>query len=125
MSGLTRIAKADAIAGAAIDLKAQDIVVLDVRNVLSFADTLILATGTSDRHTRAIADAIEARMLSLGERPLGSEGYDEGRWVLIDLTDVIVHVFLREVREFYDLERLWSEAPVLILAGVDAQTATR
>ena len=125
MSGLTRIAKAEAIAGAAIDLKAQDIVVLDVRNVLSFADTLILATGTSDRHTRAIADAIEARMLSLGERPLGSEGYDEGRWVLIDLTDVIVHVFLREVREFYDLERLWSEAPVLILAGVDAQTATR
>jgi ribosome-associated protein len=125
VSGLTRIAKAEAIAGAAIDLKAQDIVVLDVRNVLSFADTLILATGTSDRHTRAIADAIEARMLSLGERPLGSEGYDEGRWVLIDLTDVIVHVFLREVREFYDLERLWSEAPVLILAGVDAQTATR
>jgi ribosome-associated protein len=125
VSGLTRIAKAEAIAGAAIDLKAQDIVVLDVRNVLSFADTLILATGTSDRHTRAIADAIEARMLSLGERPLGSEGYDEGRWVLIDLTDVIVHVFLREVREFYDLERLWSEAPVLTLAGVDAQTATR
>ncbi len=123
MSGLTRIAKAEAIAGAAIDLKAQDIVVLDVRNVLSFADTLILATGTSDRHTRAIADAIEARMLSLGERPLGSEGYDEGRWVLIDLVDVIVHVFLPEIRKYYDLERLWSDAPTIDLGDEAARSA--
>ncbi len=125
MSGLTRIGKAEAIAGAAIDLKARDIVALDVRDVVSFADTLVLATGTSDRHTRAIADAIEARMVSLGERPLGTEGYDEGRWVLIDLTDVIVHVFLPEVRKYYDLERLWSEAPVLALAGGEARAATR
>ena len=125
MSGLTRIGKAEAIAGAAIDLKARDIVALDVRDVVSFADTLVLATGTSDRHTRAIADAIDARMASLGERPLGTEGYAEGRWVLIDLVDVIVHVFLPEIRKYYDLERLWSAAPVLTLSGAEARAATR
>ena len=98
---------------------------LDVRDVVSFADTLVLATGTSDRHTRAIADAIDARMASLDERSLGTEGYAEGRWVLIDLVDVIVHVFLPEIRKYYDLERLWSDAPVLTLSGAETRAATR
>ena len=123
MSDPTRLAKAVQIAEAALDRKARDIVVLDTRAVSSFTDTFILMTGTSDRHTRAIADSIREAMRAQGEKPLGVEGYDEGRWVLIDLGDAIVHIFLREVREYYDLERLWSDAPTIDLGGELARSA--
>jgi ribosome-associated protein len=96
-----------------------------VREVTSFTDVFILATGGSDRHVRAIADAVEEAVEELGERPLGIEGYDEGRWLLLDLGDVIVHVFQRDVREHYDLERLWSEAPRLDLLDAEALSVTR
>ena len=109
--------KVAAIAEAALDRKAEDIVALDVRELTSFADTFIIATGTSDRHTRSIADSITEAMARRGEEPLGTEGLEEGRWVLIDLDDVIVHVFQEEVRRKYDLERLWSDAPALDVAG--------
>ncbi len=110
-----RVARANAIAEAALDKKGQQLVALDVREVTSVADTFVLVTGTSDRHTRAISDGILEAMREGGEKPLGVEGYDEGRWVLIDLGDVIVHVFQTDVREAYDLERLWSDAPALEL----------
>ena len=103
--------KTAVIAAAALGLKAQNLVGLDTREVSSFADTFIIATGTSDRHVRAIADAILEATRAVGEAPLGKEGYDEGRWVLLDYGDVIVHLFQEEVRAHYDLERLWSEAP--------------
>ena len=109
--------KVAAIAEAALDRKAEDIVALDVRELTSFADTFVIATGTSDRHTRSIADSITEAMARRGEEPLGTEGLEEGRWVLIDLDDVIVHVFQEEVRRKYDLERLWSDAPALDVAG--------
>ncbi len=117
MSELDRIAKAVLIAEAAHERKADDVVGLDVRNLSSFADTFIIATGTSDRHVRSVADAIEAALKAHGDVPLGIEGYDEGRWVLIDCTDTIVHIFQREVRDHYDLERLWSDAPALELVN--------
>ncbi len=122
MTDAERLAKAEAVVDAALDRKAQDVVALDVRGQSSFADTFVLATGTSDRHTRSIADAILDAMAARGETRLGVEGHDEGRWVLIDFGDVIVHVFQEEVRKHYDLERLWSDAPVLPFARGDAAT---
>jgi len=107
--------KALRVVEAARDRKARDVVALDVRELASFADLFVLATGTSDRHVRAIAESIEAALLGRGERPLGIEGAEEGRWILMDLGDVIVHVFQAEVRAHYDLERLWSDAPLLEL----------
>ena len=125
MTGPEPLAKAVRIAKAAVDLKAENVVELDVRDVTSFADVFILATGGSDRHVRAIADAVKVVVEELGEPPLGIEGYDEGRWLLLDLGDVIVHVFQSEVRAHYDLERLWSEAPRLELLDAEALSLTR
>ncbi len=125
MSDLGRLEKARAIAEAALDRGAEDVVALDVRGVASFADTFIVATGRSDRQVRAIADSIREALSAHGERPIGVEGYDEGRWVLIDFGDVIVHVFQAEVRAYYDLERLWSDADELQLKPGTPQRASR
>jgi len=118
MTQAERVRRATPIALAALEKKAQDLVALDVHDVCSIADTFILVTGTSDRHAKSIADAIVDAVRASGEKPLGVEGYDEGRWVLIDLGDVIVHVFQQDVRKAYDLERLWSDAePMEIVAA--------
>jgi ribosome-associated protein len=108
------------IAEAALEKKAQRLIALDVRNVTSYADTLILVTGSSDRHARSIADSVREVVAARGEKPLGVEGYADGRWVLIDLGDVIVHVFQSDVREEYDLERLWCDAPPIPIGGAAA-----
>jgi ribosome-associated protein len=108
--------KARLIAEAAREKLAEEIVALDVRKAVSFADTFIVATGRSDRHVRSIGDAIAEALAREGEKPLGVEGYEEGRWLLMDLGDVIVHVFQPEVRRHYDLERLWSDATPLDVA---------
>jgi ribosome-associated protein len=98
------------VVDAAQDVKAEDIAALDVRALSSFSDVFVVATGRSDRQVRAIADSIEAAAKKAGAAPLGIEGYAEGRWVLIDLDDVIVHIFVPEARSHYDIERLWSDA---------------
>lgn len=121
---MDRIEKAALIVAAAEDRKAEKVLALDVREVSSFAETFVLATGSSDRQVRAVTDAISSALKEHGEKPLGVEGYDEARWVLIDCGDAIVHVFQPEVREHYDLERLWSDAPILELDGA-AQQVTR
>ena len=115
MNALGRVEKAQLIVDAALERKAERPVALDMREVSSIADTFVLVTGRSNRQVRAVADGILERLRALGEKPLGVEGMDEGRWVLLDLGDVIVHVFEPEVREHYDLERLWSDAPPLDL----------
>ena len=120
MSGVSQAERAAWIVEAALSKKAERLVALDVRGVTSIADVFVIATGTSDRHVRAIADAVLEAASARGERALGVEGYDDGRWLLIDLDDAIVHVFLAEVRDAYDLERLWSDAPPLAVAGVTA-----
>jgi ribosome-associated protein len=107
---LERSKMVSAITDAAEDRRAEDIVALDVREVSSFTDTFIVVTGTSDRHARSVADAIQSALSELGETALGIEGYDDGRWILIDYGDTIVHVFQHETRTHYDLERLWSDA---------------
>ena len=96
---------------------------LDVHELTSFADAFLLATGTSDRHVRSVADAVLETTAEMGKSPLGVEGYEEGRWVLIDLNEVVIHVFQQEVREYYDLERLWGDAPPIELACASRQLA--
>lgn len=108
---------------AALDVKAEEVVALDVKELSSFADVFVVCTGRSDRQVRAIADSIEKAAKAAGEPPLGIEGYAEGRWVLIDLDDVIVHVFTPENREHYDIERLWSDAPHIEVTPARAEQA--
>ncbi len=107
-----------AVAEFAADRKALDIVQLDLREVTSFTDYFVICTGRSDRQVKAIHDGILAGLRERHElRPLRVEGLTEGRWVLIDYADVIVHVFTAETREFYRLETLWGEAPALALSA--------
>ena len=115
--------RARRIAEAALDKKATDVVALDVREVVSFADTFVIASGGSDRHVRTIADAVVACAREGGEVPLGVEGEEDCRWVLIDLGDVVIHVFQPEVRQRYDLERLWSDAPPIRVGDAERSAA--
>lgn len=98
-------------AEAALDKKGTDLVVLDVREHTSIADYFVIVSGRSDTQVRSIAEHVEDVCKKAGYRPLAVEGLRHGQWVLIDFGDVLVHVFYGPVREFYDLERLWSEAP--------------
>jgi ribosome-associated protein len=107
--------RARRLAEAARDRNAEDVVALEVGALTSFADAFVLATAGSDRQARAVADAVTEAMRQAGTQPLGVEGYEEGRWILIDGGDVIVHVFVRDAREHYDLDRLWGDAPKIAL----------
>ncbi len=100
------------------ELKAKEVRVIDVRGKTSVADTLVIASGTSTRHVKALADEVVRFVKQAGMFPLGVEGQTEAEWVLVDLGDVIVHVMLPRIREFYGLERLWSvETPADAAAG--------
>lgn len=95
-----------------LERKAQNIVVLNLRETSDFVDHFIICTGTSDVHVRALADAVLEGLKEEGQRPWQVEGYDTRKWVLIDYVDVVVHIFQEEAREFYGLERLWGDAPI-------------
>ncbi len=90
------------------DMKAVDVRVLDVRGMSDVADFMVIASGTSDRHLRSIADRVVQMAKASGQRPLGVEGEQQGEWVLVDLPDVMVHIMLPRTREFYQLEHLWE-----------------
>lgn len=90
------------------DLKAKDITVLDVEGLTSVTDTMIICSGTSSRHVKAIAQAVVDSCKEHGYRPLGVEGVDEADWVLVDLGDAVVHVMQLQARAFYQLEKLWD-----------------
>ena len=90
------------------EMKAVDITVLDVRKVSSITDYMLVASGTSDRHVRSVTDGVVEKTREAGVKPLGVEGETHAQWALVDLGDVIVHVMRPEVREFYQLEKLWG-----------------
>ena len=94
-----------------LEKKAKDLVILNVREISAFTDYFIICSGTSERQVRAISSHIRESSKKAGLIPGGVEGEKEGKWILLDYDDVIVHVFLDETRTFYDLERLWSEVP--------------
>ncbi len=102
-----------AIANAALDKKADDVTLLDVRGLTSYADYFVIVTADSERQASAIADHIEETMKKGGVSKVGVEGYESGRWILVDYGDVVAHVMNRESRGFYDLEGLWADAPRL------------
>jgi len=87
-----------------------DVVVLDIADASSITDYFLICSGGSERQVQAIADAIAEQLKKTGSTALGVEGYREGRWILMDYGDVIVHIFSQETRVFYDLERLWTNA---------------
>ena len=108
----------DLVVAALEEIKAKDIVKLDVRELTTVTDYMIVASGTSNRHGKALADAVAEKARKAGHRPTGIEGEDGSEWVLLDLQDVLVHVMLPRVREFYNLEKLWLLSPVKDLAAV-------
>ncbi len=101
----------DLVIEALDDIKAKDVVRLDVRNMTTVTDYMIVASGTSNRHVKALVDNVTEKAKEAGHRPIGVEGEDGGEWVLLDLQDTLVHVMLPKVREFYNLEKLWSIVP--------------
>ena len=101
------------------DVKANDIVTLDVRNMTSVTDYMVVASGTSNRHVKALIENVSEKAREAGHRPIGIEGEEGGEWVLLDLQDTLVHVMLPKVREFYNLEKLWSLGESGELAATD------
>lgn len=93
------------------DMKAFDIVTLDVRGKTSITDFFIIASGSSDRHVKSTAESVAFQAKQAGQTPIGAEGLQEGEWALIDLNGVVVHVMQQRVRDFYQLERLWTVDP--------------
>jgi ribosome-associated protein len=106
---------AEAAVTAASDKLATDLLILDVSEQLVITDCFVLASAPNDRQVRAVVDAIEERLLQLGAKPVRREGERDGRWVLLDYFDIVVHVQHAEERTYYSLERLWKDCPMLPL----------
>jgi len=102
------------------EVKGNDIVRLDVRDLTTVTDYMVVASGTSNRHVKALADAVAEKSKAAGHRPTGIEGESGSEWVLLDLGDTLVHVMLPRVREFYNLEKLWSLSPAKDRTATDA-----
>jgi len=103
----------------ALEKKAENLSIIEIGGLSSIADDIIICSGASDRQVQAVAHYIIDELTQQGEKPLGMEGIAEGRWALIDYGDVIVHIFHEPVREYFDLEGLWADAPRVDLEGVD------
>ena len=110
-------------AAAADDKQAEDLVALDVSEPLPLTDVFLLASGRNERNVLAIAEEIEDKLLEIGVKPLRREGRSEGRWVLLDFGDLVVHVFHEEDRMYYALERLWRDCPAIPLETATAREA--
>jgi ribosome-associated protein len=100
------------IAQASLTKKALEVLAIDLRKVTSMTDYFVICSADSDTQVRAIADAVKHELVEEGEHPVRREGYAEGRWILLDYVDVVVHVFHKELRSFYNLEKLWSDGKI-------------
>jgi ribosome-associated protein len=100
---------------ATLQRKAKDLVVMKVKDLSSFADYFIICSGTSDRQVKAIASWLHESLKKFDMTPLGMEGLQHGHWVLMDYGDIVIHIFYDPIREFYDIERLWFEAPKMMI----------
>ena len=109
---LTSLDRALKCAEFALDKKGVDVKILEIAKISSIADYLVLATGMSDKQVQAIADSVRKGLKKFG-KALDIEGVREGKWVVIDYGDVLVHIFVDELRRYYDLDRLWGEAPLI------------
>ena len=98
----------DLVTAALHDMKGVDVRVLDVRNMTPLTDFMVVVSGTSDRHVKSLARHVQDQVRAAGVKPMGVEGEQQGEWVLVDLRDVVVHVMRPQVRDFYNLEKLWS-----------------
>lgn len=107
----------EAAAEALLERNAREPVVLDLRGLSDATDYFLIASGDSDTHARAIAESVRERLDAAGFQPIGVEGTSGGRWILMDYVNLVVHVFLPRVRGFYQLERLWGDAPSVHLAA--------
>ena len=112
-----------AAARAAAEKQGERIVVLDVRELIVITDYFVIASASSERQARTITEEVERSLRGLGVKPLRREGESEGIWILLDYVDVVVHVFRDEERDFYDLERLWRDAPVVEWEPADEAAA--
>jgi len=110
----------EAICRVANDNKARGLVALDVRGISGFADYFVIMSGTSTRHVQGLASAIDKEISSKRMKAAETEGLSEGQWVLLDYSDIIVHIFHQETREYFDLEGLWHDAPRLVLDDLPA-----
>ncbi len=99
----------DLVTASLDDDKAQDVVVLDLSGKTDFADFMVIATGTSQRHVGSMAQHLREKLKSTGQGPVPIEGLEQGDWVLVDGGDIVVHVFRADVRKFYDLEKIWGD----------------
>ena len=114
----------DLVVNALEDLKAVDLTVLDVRGKSSVTDFMVIASGTSDRHLKAMANNVIVEAKKAGIKPLGIEGEASSEWVLVDLVDVVVHMMMPETRDFYQLEKLWEAGSVDELAEARPQKSS-
>lgn len=106
------------IIDAAAEKKACDILVLDLRKRSNIADCFIICSGNSKTQVQAIADSILEKVCGAKHKPVATEGYSSGTWIVLDLVDVVIHVFHKDVRTHYDLERLWGDVPVIEAVGL-------
>ena len=106
---------AELMANAALEKKAEDIKILDLTGITDIADHFVIATGNGGLHVKAIADHIRDES-SASEKPWHIEGYDNLKWVLLDYVDVVIHIFERETRDYYDIERLWADAEITTIS---------
>jgi ribosome-associated protein len=125
MTDVGSISRAIALAAteAARDKQATDVVVLDVAELLAITDYFVICSASSNRQVKTVIEAIEDSIRELGEKPIRREGEDEAGWWLLDYVDVVVHVFGEEERAYYDLERLWRDAPRLEWQEQDAASS--
>ena len=106
---------AELMANAALEKKAEDIKILDLTGITDIADHFVIATGNGGLHVKAIADHIRDES-SASEKPWHIEGYDNLKWVLLDYVDVVIHIFEKETRDYYDIERLWADAEITTIS---------